>query len=688
VTAPPAPPRRLAGSPTALTGTIDAAIAAVLLLSTVLLYAPVRHHAFLNFDDGDYVTENLSVRAGLTAASIRWALTSAHQATWHPLTSLSHLLDVEIFGLHAGAHLLVNVALHALATAVLFLVLRAMTGTRWASAWVAGMFAWHPLHVESVAWVSERKDVLSGLLWMLTLAGYVAYVRRPTRGRWLAVLVVFALGLLAKPMLVTLPLVLLLLDAWPLGRLTRATAARRLLEKTPLFVLAAAVSVITVVAQQRAGAIGTLTSTPVSYRVGNALVSYVTYLRKTVWPSDLAVFYPAVSTLEVTTAALAAAVLAAITALALRERARRPYLLVGWLWYLGTLVPVLGLVRQGDQAMADRFTYLPLIGIFIAVAWSVESLVSLRRRPLLGAAAALSLAACMLLTARQLRHWESSITLFTHALAVTRAVTRDNPVAHTNLGAALALRGHVDEAMAHYREAIAIAPGNAATHLSLGLAHARLGDLDAAIASYREAIRLDPRSALAEYNWGHLLAERGDLDGAIVHYERALVIDPRYAKAHNNLGWALAAQGKLEAAVERYREAIALDPDLVAAHNNLAVALEGLGRTDDALEQYRRTVELAPDEARAHANYAALLAGRGRVDEAIAAYREAVRLAPGVVEIRGALATTYADAGRPRDALAEAEAALALARTRGNAEMTRELERLVAVYRTAAASAP
>jgi len=644
----------------------DLAVAAALLLVTLALYAPVRHHAFLNYDDNEYVTENPRVRAGLTRTGVAWALTGVHQATWHPLTSLTHLLDVQLFGLDAGTHLLVNVVLHALATVVLFLVLRSATGARWPSAFVAAAFAWHPLHVESVAWVSERKDVLSGLFWMLTLAAYVGYARRPTWGRWLAVAAVFALGLLAKPMLVTLPFVLLLLDVWPLARVPAtggapATWLALVREKLPLFAFAAAVSAATVVAQRSAGALTTLATAPLAYRVGNALVSYVAYLRKTLWPSDLAVFYPARENLSAWTALAAAALLAAVTILVGRAARRAPYLLVGWLWYLGTLVPVIGLVRHGDQAMADRFTYLPSIGLFVMIAWSARALVidQLASAPVIDqparppasgagarrvrvpaalatAAGALALAACLVATARQLAHWRDSASLFTHALAVDPG----NYLAHGNLGIALDALGRHAEAMAHFERAVALQPDFAKSRLNLGNALARTGRLDAAEAEYREAVRLDPDSALAAYDLGLLLAERGELDEAIGWYRRALDRDPLYARAWNNLGWALAAKGTPDAltdAVAAYERALAIEPGLTAAHNNLAVALEGLGRGDEALAHYAAAVRLAPGEPRAHANQAALLASRGRTDEAIAAYREALRLAPDFAEIRAAL---------------------------------------------------
>lgn len=619
--------------PTARLTGIDLAVAAGLVAITLVLYAPVRTHEFLNYDDNEYVTEHPFVRDGLTWAGVRWALTGVHQATWHPVTSLSHLFDVELFGLDAGAHLIVNVGLHAAATVLLFLVLAAMTGARWPSAWVAAVFAWHPLHVESVAWVSERKDVLSGLWWMVTLAAHLRFVRRPTWASQAAVVIVFAVGLLAKPMLVTLPFVLLLLDWWPLGRLRdRAAAIALVREKVPLFALAAVMSVLTVVAQRSAGALETtLASTPLAYRLGNAATSYVTYLWKTVWPTGLAVFYPSPPHLSAWQALGAALVLVAITVAVAFDWKRRPFLVVGWLWFLGTLVPVIGLVRQGDQAMADRFTYLPAIGLYVIAAWGALSIPAARRATTATAATAVAaLAACLAVTTAQIPHWQNSLTLFSHAVAVTR----DNHVAHTNLGIALDERGRHAEAMEHYARAVAIAPGYAKAHLNYGRALARAGRGTDAEAEYAEAARLDPGSALAAYNLGLARAERGALDDAIAEYRRALAIDPRHAKAANNLGWALAAKGDAAAAVAAYERALEIDPTMVAAHNNLAVTLADLDRMDEAIAHATTATQLAPTEPRAHANRGALLARAGHYTEAVAAFREALRLDPSLDEVQ------------------------------------------------------
>jgi tetratricopeptide (TPR) repeat protein len=632
----------------------DWLIAMLLTLLTVAVYGQVVGHDFLIFDDADYVVANPHVRGGLSAANIAWALTGIHVATWHPLTSLSHLLDVQLFGLHAGAHLLENAALHALNSALLFAVLRRMTGRRWPSALVAALFALHPLHVESVAWVSERKDVLSTLFWMLTLLAYDGYTRRPNTRRYALLVLVFALGLLAKPMLVTLPFVLLLLDWWPLRRREKgdgrrelpapsrlpSPVSRLLLEKVPLFVLAAAVSVITLAAQRRAGAVTSLDALPLGARLANAAVSYATYLVQTVAPIGLAPFYPLRPDLPAWQVGGAVLLLVALSAVAVWGARTRPYLAVGWAWYLGTLVPVLGLVKQGEQAMADRFTYIPLIGIFIMLAWGLADLAAARRWPerRLAAAATAALIACAAVTLWQVSRWRDSETLFRHALAVTR----DNYLAHLNLGAVLLDTGRNAEALGEFEAALRIRPRLVTALVNAGKAQVALGQPEAAAAAYQRALQIDPDNALGHYNYGVLLGSQGRLDDAAAHYEAAVAANPDYAKAHNNLGSVRAEQGRFDAAVVHYRAALALYPDLAPAHLNLAVALEATGRPDEALAHARAAVRLAPEEPRTHLNLGAMLMGQGQTDAAIEHYREAVRLRPDLSDAQIALADALA----------------------------------------------
>jgi Flp pilus assembly protein TadD len=561
----------------------------------------VRHHDFVNFDDDDYVTANPVVLRGLTWHGVAWAFTTEHAVNWHPLTWLSHMLDVQLYGLDAGAHHLTNLLFHIGNTLLLFGLLHRMTGALGRSAFVAGLFAVHPLHVESVAWVAERKDVLSTLFWMLTLWAYIEYVKRPdlrqsSRRRYAAVLLFFALGLMAKQMLVTLPLVLLLLDFWPLGRVGIgpnpaggwapardgwATAGRLVWEKLPLLALAAASSIATFVIHQRGGAVIILSAIPLQLRIENALVSYVVYIGKMLWPAGLAVLYPYPQSLSAWSVAVAFVTLTGISVAVIWAAPRRPYLPVGWFWYLGTLVPVIGLIQVGDQAIADRYTYIPLIGLFIIVAWGVPDLLvrwPLRRVVLpkiaLPAAACLVILACAITARGQLEYWEDSTTLWTHTLAVT---TRNN-IAHNNLGATLADQGKTDEAIAHYSEALRIKSDYADAHNNLGVALADQGKLDEAIAHYSEALRIKPGYSDAHSNLGIALADQGNLDEAIAQFTEALRINPDSAKAHNNLGVALASQGKLDEAIAQFTEALQVKPDYADARNNLELALARRGK--------------------------------------------------------------------------------------------------------------
>jgi len=625
----------------------DWAIACGLAAAVALTYAPVRHHEFVNFDDPEYVVDNRHVTGGLSIDAVVWAFRAVHSANWHPLTWLSHMLDCELFGLDPGAHHVTSAVLHGVATLLLFGALRSMTGARWRSAIVAALFALHPRNVESVAWVSERKDVLSAVFWTATMWAYAAYAKRPGPLRYVAVLVLFGLGLLSKPMLVTLPAALLLLDVWPLGRTAiappadgRRVAARPLrelvVEKLPLFVLSAAASVVTFEAQRRSGAMTTLETLPIAVRVENALVAYATYLAKTVWPAGLAAFYPYRMDIPTAEVALSALALLALSALAIRAARRRPYFLVGWLWYLGTLVPVIGIVRVGEQAMADRFTYLPLVGIFIAVVWGAADWAERRPRAgrALGVAAAATLVVFALVARAQIAHWHDSIALFGHALAVTR----DNHAAEKNLGAALLAAGRVEEAIEHSRAAVRLRPRDPVAHTNLGAALARAGDIDAARAEYRRALEIDPQNAMAHLDLGVLLADRERWDDALHEYDEVLRIDPTYAKAHAGIGWVAMHRGQNEEAVARFRTALELDPRLAAASNSLALALEDLGRNDEALAVWEAALRRDPDESRLRFNYAAALVGSGRVREAEAQYREILARRPDSGEARAALA--------------------------------------------------
>lgn len=556
----------------------DAAIAAGIVALVCAVYAGVAGHAYLNLDDDVYVTRNPFVRSGVSSESVRWAFTTVHEAYWIPLTWLSLMLDCSLFGMHAGAHLLENVALHALDAVLLFTLLATLTGATWRSAWVAALFALHPAHVESVAWVSQRKDVLSALFWMLTTLAYVRYARRPSLGLYLPVALMLALGLLAKPMLVTLPVTLLLLDWWPLARRDRGIVAL-VLEKMPLFLLSAAASVVTLFTQGSAGAVPALASIDLGERVANALTNYVLYLGKIVWPWPLAVFYP-LNPPDPTFAAAAALLLVAVSTAALTTARRAPYLLVGWLWFLVTLLPVIGLVQVGGQQIADRYTYLPSIGIFVIVAWGAADLVAWRRgaREWIAVAGCATVAAAALLSWHQVSYWRDSITLFTRAIAVTER----NFLAHNNLGEALVAAGRADEAATHYTEAARIHPGYAPARNNVGLVLARQGRYVEAEAEFRAALARSPRSPLIESNLATTRARLGDYPDAVAHYERSLALDPTNPITHGSLADSLVLLGRLDEAIRHQEEAVRLSIDPRKARGALAQTLRRAGRTAEA----------------------------------------------------------------------------------------------------------
>ncbi len=548
--------------------------ALILVAATALAYAPILGNGFTSYDDDQYVTANPHVRGGLSLTGLRWAWTTTDAANWHPLTWLSHMADCEFFGLDPRGHHAVSLALHLSNVALLFLVLAGMTGAAGKSAAVAALFALHPLHVESVAWVAERKDVLSGLFFLLTLAAYRRYVARPSLARYAVVGVALAAGLLAKPMLMTTPFVLLLLDRWPLER--KESPMRLAVEKAPLLALCAASAVMTIVAQRAGGALGTAQQYPLGMRVANALVAYVVYLRKTVWPSDLAAFYPyPAGDPSWLTAALAASVLLGITAAGVRAGRRHPYLLVGWLWYVGMLVPVIGLVQVGEQSLADRYTYLPLIGIFLVVAWGVPGVLERLRPPgrssrWAGWAALVALLVVLAVTTkREARVWHDSVTLFEHALVVTA----ESSSAHVNLAIGLEERGDLDRAEQHYRRALELRPDDVVAHNNLGYVLARRDRWAEGVEHYLAALRQDPDCADAHNNLGIALARERRFDEAMPHFAAAARRKPEDARYQFNWGTALVGEKHWTQAIEHFREAIRLQPDYAAAHFNLSAAL-------------------------------------------------------------------------------------------------------------------
>ncbi len=562
------------------------AVCVFLALAVWAVFGQTLHHEFVNYDDARYIYENRMVTGGLGLHGIVWTFTHAKGLDqWLPLTDISHMVDWQLYGSNAGGHHLTNVLLHAANAILLFLTLRKMTGATWRSAFAAAVFAIHPLRVESVAWVTERKDVLSGLFFMLTLWAYAGYARKQgARNRepgfessgafpflgvpsyWLALLF-FALGLLSKSMLVTLPFVLLLLDYWPLNRLSPPVSGAPLrfrlnawsglvLEKTPFLLLSAASCVVTVLTQQNA--MTALQSVTFPWRAGNALVAYVDYLGQMLYPVGLAVLYPHPGNhLSVLRVGLSALVLLLMSAVVMAGRRKHPCLTVGWLWYLGMLVPVIGLLQVGEQARADRYTYLPQIGLYILAAWgAVELCGSWRQhRAVLGSASGAILAGLLAGAHVQTGYWKNSVSLWTHTLACTPA----NPSAHSGLGMALASRGKLPEA----------------------------------IQQYDQAIQLEPDFPVAHYNWGVALADQGKLDEAIQHYQRAVQLKPDYAEALNNLGNALGAEEKLPEAIQLFGRALQVRPDFAEAHYDLGVALARQGKLDEAMPHFQQAVALA-----------------------------------------------------------------------------------------------
>jgi tetratricopeptide (TPR) repeat protein len=620
----------------------------LLVLVTLLAYLPILRNGFLNFDDTDYVTENLVVQQGLTWPGLQWAFQTWHSSNWHPLTWLSHMADCEVFRLNPAGHHLVNLLWHAANVWLLFLLWRRLTGTLWPSAMIAALFAWHPLHVESVAWVAERKDVLSTCFALLALLNYVRWVKSPARtdlstpppcrsGTYWLALTFFALGLMSKPMLVTLPCVMLLLDFWPLQRMrqvdlhasTGARLKRLAVEKWPFFVLTLASCAVTILAQ-RAEAIAPLTKYSFGLRLENVVTAYAAYLFKTFWPAHLAVFYPLLQP-DWTTVALAAAVLLAISGWVWWRAQSQPWLAVGWLWYLGTLVPVIGLLQVGDQALADRYTYFPLIGIFFAATWAARDFAHHFRLAnwWLAVAAALVLAACLAVTELQLRYWQSSETLFTRALAVTA----DNAPARLNLGEAFQAEHRPAEALAEYRQALKLDPACYQVYNNLGRLLNDEGKPAEALEYCRTAVALYPNSPPSHNGLGMVLAELGHFDEALGEFSAASRLDPHYAAPLFQTGRVLLKLGRDAEALPRFQEALRREPGnlgmLIFIARVLASDPHPQGRNgSEALALAQRAAQLAGVQQPVVLDTLAMAcAETGHFDEATKLARQAIAAA-------------------------------------------------------------
>ena len=631
-------------------------------LATLAVYWPVKNHEFIKYDDDKYITDNRNVQSGLNPESIRWAFTTGHASNWHPVTWMSHELDCQIFDLNAGAHHMVNVFFHIMNTLLLFVVLKRMTKAIWPSAFVAALFGLHPLHVESVAWAAERKDVLSTFFWMLTMWAYVRYAEHPKVTRYLLALLFFVIGLMAKPMLVTLPFVLLLLDYWPLERMRfgklineekqknpiqQKPVLHLLIEKIPFIFFSIVSSVVTFIVQHRTGAVQTIEAIDIKSRVGNAVVAYIGYIEKMIWPDNLAVLYPHPGgSLSMSKVAGCGLLLILLSACFIFLARRHKYLIVGWLWYIGTLVPVIGLVQVGVQAMADRYTYIPMTGLFIIIAWGASDLFrSLPyRKFILGFCAVAILSAITVKTSQQLKYWQNSETLFQHTLSVTK----NNYVMQNNYANYLMSMGKLNDAVEHFNESLKIKPRAAKVHNNLGNALSKLGKIDDATEQYRTALSLEPDFSDAHYNLAIVLSKQNKIEEAIKEYRQSLRLDPGNVDALSNLGFELAQQGKNEEAIELYNKALAIEPENIITHGRLGLALAAAGKIDEAIQEFRIVLKARPDDAEMRCNLGILLEKEGKTAEAIEQYRLALQIAPDFEKVRTLLEKTLEKENNPQ----------------------------------------
>jgi tetratricopeptide (TPR) repeat protein len=650
----------------------------LLAVATLLAFSGVLRNDWILLDDPLYVYENPHVNRGLTADAVRWCLRGPHGGNWHPLTSLSHVIDVELFGLAPRGHHAVSLALHAANAVLVLLVLAGWSGAWWRSAVVAGLFALHPLRVESVAWVSERKDVLCAFFFLLALGAGRLARERPTAGRRAAVVVFAALALLSKPMAVTLPFVIILLDVFPLGdrgaagrteAASWAAIRKRAATHWPLFALAAASAFATLAAQRASGGIVSFAHVPFGDRLANAAVSYWTYIAQTIRPVDLAVFYPFGRPPPLALALLAGAAIAAVTWVALAQRRRRPHLALGWLWYVGMFVPVVGIVQVGGQSHADRYTYLPSVGLLVAAVWGAADLAPRRRRAriALAAAAVAAIAALSMATARQVARWRDTRTLFTHALAVTD----DNWVAHLYLGDVELREGRVDDAVPHFIESLRLAPHLPETYNKLGAALGAQGHNEDAVDLFRQALTLDDTAEL-RHNLGFALDRLSRRDEAIREYETALRLDPDHALSLLHLGEALRSAGRLDESARLLRRAVDVAPGSTDARRALAVTLILTGAVEEAIAEYEAILGADAADLDALVNIAWIRATHAdaahRDGAAAVAMAERARAASPepVAVVEATLAAAYAEAGRAAEAVAAGERAVALAAQSGD----------------------
>lgn len=658
--------------------------AAALFALTCLVFIGTARFDFINLDDPQYVTANDRVQHGLSWENVRWAFTTMKVANYHPLTWLSHMLDVELFGDRPGGHHATNVLIHSANVAIAYLALLLLTGQPWKSAIVAALFGVHPLRMESVAWIAERKDVLCAMFFLIAIACYAQYAKSRRGGWYGAVVVAFGLGILAKPMIVTLPCVLLLLDAWPLNRTERWS--RLVMEKTPLLAMSVASSIITYIAQQRGGATDTQHLYPLHLRIGNAAWAYARYLRKTVWPDDLAIFYPYYGVTRGTafpwlTVAGSAAILIAITALAVWLWRRERAVLVGWLWFLGVMVPTIGLVQVGLQSMADRYSYLPHIGLFIGIVWGAGAFLRPRVGVAVATAAVIAFAA---VTMFQLGHWRDSYSVYAHALRVTGP----NVMANMGIAMALTLEPRGEDPLPYYLKALEIDPNHAEAHNNLGNLLRQRGQLKEALQHLGTAVKIRPKYPEARQNLANVLADLGRIDEAIRQFRQAVTLDPDLSQAHYNLGVTLAAAGRFAEAIASLEHALVLRPQLTDARFVYALTLAEAGDLAAAKGQFNQVVRERPNWTEAMARFAWLLAtsprdGTRDPETAVALAEHANKLTlhqqPVLLDT---LAAAQASAGRFEQAVATAQRARDLAAARGQNDFARQIDTRLQLYQS------
>lgn len=630
--------------PISYVSTSQTKIMIILILIVLILsaYWPVQNFEFVAYDDQIYVTRNYQIQSGLTFKTFIYSFTDTRTSNWHPLTMLSHALDWQLFGNNAGGHHWMNLIIHIFNTILLFLLLNIMTGAIWRSAAVAALFAIHPINVESVAWVAERKNVLSTIFWFLTMLFYVWYVRKPGWKRYLPVFLCFVLGLMSKPMLVTLPFVLLLMDFWPLKRMAfsdlntdpsysfgmKEKISFLILEKIPLLFMTAASMMLTFYAAKSIGTVAPFSTVSLTQRIYNAILSYFFYLKKLFWPTDLAVFYPLRDDISLQQLLPAVLVLVAVTAIFCRYYKKHPYLAVGWFWYLGTLVPVIGIVQVGGQSMADRYAYIPFIGIFIALIWAIADLIRNRLFKMITVFfIVVMLIGLSVVTHKQILYWKNSFTLFERALSVTK----ENAIALIGMGNELIKQDKIDDAIFHFNEAIKVNSKNPANYIAfvnLGQALSLQKKNTEAIEAFKKSLSINPTCTEAYHQLGFVLFQSGRVDEAIAAYQQAIAFNNDYPPYHESLGNAFLKQGKIPEAINEYMEVLRNQPNNPRTHNNLGMLYMNQGRTDEAVKHFQETIRLQPLFANAHYQLSIILKKKGLNEEALYHNNKAIRINP------------------------------------------------------------